>query len=366
MTQPLEPASLTIDGCRTRQKRLLDQMASLSVDAAMVTDRRHVHYLAGWWSHQYIPSVLVLKPDGHVTLVCNDTPADPVAADDIVTYEAQKLCTFVHDRAANAARAALPALEGMTRLACDEAPRPGLLGDRKLVDLSDALLTIRRTKDEDEVAMLRRSILATEAAIARVRDVIQPGMTEVQMCAHIHAAAVEAAGELIDEMGNDFQANAPGGPARTRPMQAGELVPLDLSVCIRGYTSDMCRTIAVDHQPTEKQLQCHELIMGALARVETTIRPGASCRSLYNDVKQMIDGQQGWSFFHHLGHGIGLCGHEAPRLNPNWDDTLQVGDVITAEPGLYGDDLNNGIRIEQNYLITADGFELLTKSSTDL
>ena len=74
----------------------------------------------------------------------------------------------------------------------------------------------------------------------------------------------------------------------------------------------------------------------------------------------MIDGRNGWRFTHHLGHGIGLAPHEAPRLNPHWDDIFQVGDVFTAEPGLYGVDLRAGVRIEQEYLVTEHGVERLS------
>jgi Xaa-Pro aminopeptidase len=75
---------------------------------------------------------------------------------------------------------------------------------------------------------------------------------------------------------------------------------------------------------------------------------------------KMLDGHHGWRFFHHLGHGIGLSSHEAPRLNPNWDESFQVGDVFTLEPGLYGDELQAGLRIEENYLLTAAGPEKLS------
>ena len=61
-----------------------------------------------------------------------------------------------------------------------------------------------------------------------------------------------------------------------------------------------------------------------------------------------------------MGHGIGLFPHEAPHLNPNWDDTFQAGEVIAVEPGLYGEGLRAGIRLENNYLVTETGVELLT------
>ena len=66
------------------------------------------------------------------------------------------------------------------------------------------------------------------------------------------------------------------------------------------------------------------------------------------------------NFNHHLGHGIGLFPHEAPHLNPNWDDTFQEGEVFTVEPGLYTPEMRAGIRLENDYLVTAVGVELLS------
>jgi Xaa-Pro aminopeptidase len=67
-----------------------------------------------------------------------------------------------------------------------------------------------------------------------------------------------------------------------------------------------------------------------------------------------------------LGHGVGLAPHEGPHLNPYWDDTLAEGDFLAVEPGLYHDDLRVGLRLEQNFLVTASGVELLTDWPLDL
>ena len=67
-----------------------------------------------------------------------------------------------------------------------------------------------------------------------------------------------------------------------------------------------------------------------------------------------------------LGHGFGLFPHETPHLNPRWDDAFEEGDVFAAEPGLYGPELKAGIRLEQNYRLTADGVERLTSFPLEL
>ncbi|HVF09330.1 MAG TPA: M24 family metallopeptidase [Abditibacteriaceae bacterium] len=214
--------------------------------------------------------------------------------------------------------------------------------------------------------MIRRAIAACEAAYGRAREILEPGISEVQVYSAMLAAATEVVGESIGEMGNDFQAGALGGLPRRHRVEAGELIPLDVSVVVRGYNCDLCRTFAVNRRPTAAQTKCHELVMAASARLESTAGPGVSCRKLYQEIHAQLDGQNGWSFPHHLGHGIGLAPHEAPRLNPHWDDRLEAGDVITFEPGLYADELRGGIRIEQDYLVTENGLERLSHFPTDL
>jgi Xaa-Pro aminopeptidase len=87
---------------------------------------------------------------------------------------------------------------------------------------------------------------------------------------------------------------------------------------------------------------------------------------LFHAAQRQLDEQRPWTFNHHLGHGVGLAPQEGPHLNPRWDDTLAEGDFIAVEPGLYHEELNFGVRLEQNYLVTADGVKLLTDWPLDL
>jgi Xaa-Pro dipeptidase len=81
---------------------------------------------------------------------------------------------------------------------------------------------------------------------------------------------------------------------------------------------------------------------------------------LYDAVMRDLAAYKPWICNHHLGHGVGLAAHEGPHLNPNWDDQFAEGDYFTVEPGLYHEELRHGIRLEQNYVVTAEGVELLT------
>ncbi len=73
----------------------------------------------------------------------------------------------------------------------------------------------------------------------------------------------------------------------------------------------------------------------------------------------------GANFGHGLGHGVGLDVHEAPRLSTESSDTLEVGQCITIEPGIYlpGE---GGVRIEDLAIVRADGVDVLTSFPKDL
>jgi Xaa-Pro aminopeptidase len=135
---------------------------------------------------------------------------------------------------------------------------------------------------------------------------------------------------------------------------------LDLGVGFRGYHSDNARTIAVGGDPTEKQQQAWKAAASIFDYIQANARPGVSCRGLFDEVQRRLDQFRPWIFNHHLGHGVGLAPQEGPHLNPQWQDTFAEGDFVAVEPGLYHDELRSGVRLEQNFLVTARGVQLMT------
>ena len=81
-------------------------------------------------------------------------------------------------------------------------------------------------------------------------------------------------------MGNDFQSGSSGGPPRNRSVERGELMPLDVSVTLRGYRCDLCRTFAIGREPTDLQRKAAEMINDALRYFEENARLGGSCRAI--------------------------------------------------------------------------------------
>lgn len=351
--------SLSPEGCRTRQSRLRQQMARHQLDAVLLCESRYVHYFTGHWTKAHQFSALLITPDA--ALLSTPFGVEFAVADEAETYISSRHSTLVDDRR----HAALEPLRArMTgRIGCDGGVPFDAVDDR--ADVCHLLRDMRRTKDADEVSLIRQAITGAEAAYAKAREILAPGVSEVHIYAQMLAAATEAVGEPVGEMGNDFRSGAGGGAPRVRPVEDGELMPLDVSIWVRGYSCDLCRTFAVG-SISQAQRDAHAAVTGALDFVESQAKPGASCLALHKAVEERLNTGSQWTFPHHLGHGIGLSPHEAPRLNPHWDDVFQPGDVFTAEPGVYGEILRSGIRIEHNYLVTDTGIERLSNYSTDL
>lgn len=364
--QPLDVPNLTVAGCRARQWRLRQLMEERKLDVALITDRRHVYYFTGFWSRPLYQPLVLIEREGVTSISVPFAGPHEIAADRVLTYEAARLSTLIDDQWSAAIDRLRPRLSPSQRLGCDGVV-PIMLGPvAACEDLRPALWKLRRTKDDDELALIRCAVAATECAYRAAFDALRPGMTEVELFAVIQSAVAAAAGEVTGEMGNDFQFGSPGGPPRRRAGQAGEIAVLDLGVVLRGYNSDLSRSFVVGRKPTELQQAAWERIDQTFQALESMVRPGVRCQQLFDFAVEMLDGYHGWKFRHHLGHGIGLSPHESPRLNPNWDDTLEIGDVFTMEPGLYADELSAGLRIEQDYALTESGLIRLSEFSSAL
>jgi Xaa-Pro dipeptidase len=357
---------LTTIGCRSRRQRLVSELQCAGLEAMLVTDRRHIHYFTGHWISSHQAPLLIVDASSASQLVIAEQPEQPIDPElKILLYDSRRLGTLVSDQFA----ASFSAAEAeIARFNCCGIDVPNLVPRKfkKMIDLSGAMGTLRRSKDEDEVAIVRVAIRACEAAYAHAAEIIQPGLREIDLFAEMQSVAVRTVGEPIGELGNDFRSGAMGGPPRSRRMAAGELLPLDMSIVIRGYCCDLCRTFAVGGRASDDQRLAAEKVQSAMDQAKRQIQVGCDARQLYEDVKRELDGFKGWKFPHHLGHGIGLNAHESPRINPNWSDRFQTGDLFTLEPGLYGDELRAGVRIEENFWLSPNGLVQLSNYPTVL
>ena len=366
----MDSHGLTIEGCRTRLQRLRGLMEADGVDTALITDRKHVYYYSGHLTPVATRSALIVSGRDAV-LITGTLGADPdaPAVSDVRTYTGNAYHSTIRPNQEEL----LAEVASQTTLAgpvgCDLSSCPALLLpllSEEPTDLTAGILFQRRSKDPDEVALLRVAAGCVDACYRYARERIEPRLNELTLYGELLRTAVETAGEEVGRFGQDFQCASPGGPARDRGAQAGELWILDLGVEYRGYGADASRTFAVSGRASDAQQEAWELVAGALQAAAARLQPGLSCLQLFRDTQATIERVYPGGFQHHLGHGIGLSVHEAPFLNPEWDQRLAVGDVITVEPGVYHPELAAGMRLENDFVIAATGAEQITNASLEL
>lgn len=367
MSFDIDPAA-----CRGRQQRLLAEMHQHGLDYVVVAKTEHVQWLTGPRFGWVYEPLAALASDGTMTLVAPNEPPKVHAADVVTTYEAQWLCTLRNDQrhaSAAALLGALPQLAEAKRVGAEFSCFPQHVSRHlrgEVIDVEPSLYYLRRRKDADELARIKHAIGATGAMYAKAREIMRPWLDELEMFNTLQATAVDYLGEMLTGTGNDYACGEKGGPPRRRKTEPGELYILDLGPAFRGYFADNCRAIAVDGRSTPQQQAAQRHIAAVFPIVQEFVRPGASCKALFERVSRHLAEFPGAVFDHHLGHGIGLFPHEAPHLNSQWDDVFEVGDVFTAEPGLYGPELRAGIRLENDYLVTESGVELLSPFPLEL
>jgi Xaa-Pro aminopeptidase len=387
---------LTSEGCAARRARLWERVPE-RIEWLLIADPRHVYYLSNFFVNPLSFSagergLLLLERQAGATLLADNFALKSTAGSPFVERVVEEIWYDHKHGVVNRDQALLAATKSIAervygRLGAVEAEWLPLaawevLGlDREThtltsgdgdsnadpagsVDLGSLLRELRRHKEFDEVALIKQSLRATEAGQARAREAVRAGATEWDLYREVHAAALAAAGQPVVIYGDFRATNAAhpkqGGPPTDYALKNEDLFILDYSVVIDGYRSDITNTLSVG-APNDKQYLLFELCEAAQRAGERVLRPGARASDVYDAVAHPFrEAGYGDAFPHHAGHGIGLAHPEPPILVPESHDILQVGDVMTLEPGLYVDGIG-GIRIEHNYLITDAGYERLSQ-----
>jgi len=237
----------------------------------------------------------------------------------------------------------------------------------EFIPIDGWLEPLRAVKTEEELDKLRKNFALTDVGHAAARRAVQAGQREIDVWTAIHSAVERAAGCRVP-MGNDCivghrPANIGGWPLdyEIRPDDA---FIVDLSTVWHGYWSDSCATY-YPGEPTAQQIAMHRTVSEALAFAISLVRPGAVAQEIDRRVRQFI-ADAGYPVYpHHTGHGVGVSGHEAPRLVPYSQEVLKEGMVFMLEPAIYlpGE---TGVRLEDAVLVTSGGAEVLTKHDKSL
>jgi Xaa-Pro dipeptidase len=236
------------------------------------------------------------------------------------------------------------------------------LREKEIVPVDGLLESLRMIKTDEELARLRRNFAFTDVGHAAARAAVAVGKREIDIWDAAHTAIQAAAGRRVP-LGNDCVIGRRvvniGGWPENLEMQEHDSIIVDLSAIDEGYWSDSCATYYAGER-TEMQQKIHRVVTDALEFGISLVRPGVVCKDIDQKIRQFI-ADAGYPVYpHHTGHGVGVSGHEAPRIVPYSEEVLQPGMVIMLEPGIYFPG-QTGVRLEDGLLVTSDGAEILTK-----
>jgi Xaa-Pro aminopeptidase len=320
----------------------------------LVTNLTNVLYLSGFASSN---AALLVRPGGATTLYTDFRYIE--SAREVEGVDAQL------------ARRSLMAhlgelLEGSIQFEADVLPylewQRLSTGKATFVPTAGVVEALRVLKDEQEVAAVTRAARVADRALEALTAETWVGRSERELAwrlrelSHAHGADDQAFDSIVASGPNGA---LPHAHPTDRIVDRGTLVTVDWGVKVDGYFSDCTRTFSTGSLPDRlreiytvcleaQQLACDGLRAGMSGVDADAVARGPIAEAGFGD-----------AFGHGLGHGVGLEIHEAPRLSTESTDVLEVGQVVTIEPGIYLSGVG-GVRIEDLAVVRADGLELLT------
>jgi Xaa-Pro aminopeptidase len=296
--------------------------------------------------------------------------------------------------------------------------------DLEVTDLHRAVAELRARKSPAELTLLRQAIAITDDAHRAALAVIEPGAWEYQVEAEIHRTFLDRGSD-----GPAFSSIVGSGPNSTtlhyvendRRLEDGDLILMDIGAQVDGYAADITRTVPVSGTFSPDQRAVYEIVLAAQKAAESRVRPGAPAgASLRASMEVRLDGLaelgliespdatydppwpvdcdarpdqclQGMLFMiHGISHGIGLEVHDPAQFYLT--GRYAPGDVFTIEPGIYIQDAvldrlpdtpknrafiaavrdaverydDIGVRIEDDYRVTAEGVERLSAAPREV
>lgn len=238
----------------------------------------------------------------------------------------------------------------------------------RFVDVQAGITSLRAAKGDDELALIRRAIAYSEAALEKTFATAKVGMTESEVQSVLFGALLEHPLREVPEcvcVAGTATAQPHGRARADYRLKRGDALLIDFAIRCDGYYADITRTVFLETVSDEHRA-IYDTVLRANELGRRIARPDMTAGELDDQVLKVLEASPyGRFIMHKTGHGIGLDVHEPPMIMRGNMQPLVPGNVITIEPGLY-DPTQLGVRIEDDVLITQDGAETLTSFPRDL
>ncbi len=238
-----------------------------------------------------------------------------------------------------------------------------MLPNAKFVDAGVGVQRARVTKEPAEVERIRSAAKIGSKVGTEIPSLLRSGRTELEL-----AAEMEYRMNQLGANGRSFATIVGFGVHSAEPhyqpndtkLRPGDSIVCDFGAWYRRYASDITRSFHFGPRDAEMKA-VHECVEAAQNAALAVLRPGIPGKEVHAAAEAVINASP-WKgrFTHGLGHSLGLAVHDGSGgLAPNVEDPLEVGMVVTVEPGIYLPG-KGGVRIEDDVVITKTGYEFLT------
>lgn len=364
-------------GVAERQERLRRRLEAEGLDALLISNLTNLRYLTGFsGTNGYLlvtPTAARFYTDGRYA-----TQAAQMVRGAQITIAASHaaLVTMLNQIAQSEALERV-GYEGAHVTVVSRGPTweppPGLekvmgyFEGAELIPTQGWVEELRKVKDAEEIASIRRAAEITDAAFDYILTRVRPGVTERELALDLefHMRSLGAEGMSFDPIVASAERSAlPHARPSDKVVGKGYLL-FDFGCIVDGYCSDMTRTVVVG-TPDERHREVYATVLGSQLAGLGAAGPGVVSGEVDRAARSVIE-QAGYpeAFMHGLGHGVGLEIHEAPSLKSGFTDLLEPGHVITIEPGAYFEGWG-GVRVEDLAVVTSAGVEVLSNAPKDL
>ncbi len=375
-----------------RVSQLQAAMAENDVDAVVLRLAENVVLVTGWYVQIPGLGLVVVPREGAASLLVPDYEADEAAGvwtGDVRTFPAIRndgpptggaIQALLEGLAAeHGVRGGVVGFEGSfeTIAPASLAGEPNAVGlptqallretfaAERLTDVTETLESMRAIKSERDLDRLRTVNEVALIGLEAFKERAVPGKSEVEIMAAVEAAVcarghghrgarvVRAYATVYS--GPDLAAGWQYFRSRTRVVERGDVVMLELGTVADGYWSDHTRTV-VAGQAGAAQREAYGAMRAASSAAFAAAVPGATGGEVDRAARETCTAAGFTQFPHHTGHGVGFRYHESrPQLVPGGTDVLAAGMVVVSEPGIYAPELHGGFRHEDDAVVTADG-----------
>lgn len=340
------------------------------IEALLVTSLTNIRYLTGFTGSAgmlfVLPDRTVLLTDGRYrTQAEEQLQAAGVEADVEIAPAAGQ-----HEAAAKiaAGQNALGLEAAHVSWARQRAFAETWFPHTELLPTTGLVENLRKVKDAGEVARIEEACRIADAALHNLRDRLASSPAEAEF-----GRELDFEMRRLGATGPSFETIVASGANAAKPhhrpggahiAQHAPIV-IDFGALVDGYCSDMTRTVWTGGLDDPTLKRAVGVVLASQAAGVAAVRPGVPASDVDRACREVI-ADAGWAdaFVHGTGHGVGLDIHEAPSVAATSNDTLEVGHVVTVEPGVYLPGLG-GVRIEDTVVVTQDGCRPLTNTPKD-